>query len=981
MFFCILAGNAWGKRVYFTYTSVDLSTSSMSTTTDPDNSESCYMYQQDIYWLWYEGANPINLGKVEIDDNITNAQDCGDFEWTVKINGNIDIVCYAKKIDNQHNNDRYFLKHDESGTTWDATKYGSHIYFKSSDGNTMHGTINVTATNKDFDGEPFTCSYTIRVNMDMKSTKWDFYSSCLHPTTESVWIEEIVNGDDKLQAYNVEVNSAKDLGSIITETTGLQFIAPKNSTFFTFGYKDPAPSGTTAIDERYVGLYQGGTLIIPKTTWDSHSDHKTRIRIKMGRFGGTGIRLTIGNGKDALDTPISGTGTYEIGGSMWWGTKGDNHQRGEYHFIVNNKEEDFTLKVESGAGAWLKLYSIEVYESDELITENSVLGDKYQLLNTGGTIGAPGTTGNYYLHYRGKAEGTKIKVDDISTSGNITTNDTKKGFNNLEASSSEELGSPKHQYTSKVGDFGTFGITIGCYTHGVAVDDVTYKYCTDYASRRQSVGYMENKSYPYTWDFKDIFPYKYAVSGASSRMEHAGNGEGALKDRGLHLWAITEGSAPDFTKAGLRLALDAGHNVMYCGGSQLWYGETIIPEAAGLAFTPVNYDNAYDYSLSLSADGLTFAQENRDWWGWRVTVPSVPAGGAVYIHATKDRSDSFYGVKYYVGASVNNKTNMPLFAAGDVTGTDLKLANQIGGSSDGDNVVYAVCNQGGSAQDITLFFNGVTVHKMAVSTAPKTVNKYGWATESRNQDIDPELTSYMTGQNFTNYIVTAADYAAKHVTMTPIANTNVIRAATVDDSQDAYIIHNNAGTTVNIVNGGFHLFAPDMHESDDVSGEEEEEVRRKPYVDTSSNFLRAKLYATDLNDATTWIPATSTSSEGKYTNYAFTWRNWMLNADGEAYGDMIDGPQAFYRIAAQGAQSTGNQAYLPVLSERAAGARGFYMVFGEDEDPGSHGTAVEVVKNTVTKSDVYYNLNGQQLTGKPVKGGIYIHNGKKVVIK
>ena len=95
----------------------------------------------------------------------------------------------------------------------------------------------------------------------------------------------------------------------------------------------------------------------------------------------------------------------------------------------------------------------------------------------------------------------------------------------------------------------------------------------------------------------------------------------------------------------------------------------------------------------------------------------------------------------------------------------------------------------------------------------------------------------------------------------------------------------------------------------------------------------------------------------------------------------MDGPQAFYRIAKGGASSTGNQAYLPVVSEQAGNARGFYMDFGEDEDPGSHGTAVEAVRNITTDTDIYYSLSGQQLTGKPAKGGIYIHNGKKVVIK
>lgn len=997
---CILGGNAWAEAVYFQKTLIELSTADLNaapsltqgadwgddvtlsstnlySTTDPDGGQACYMFHQNVFWVWFTGDNPINLGHQQWagSSDWHSPQDKEDFDWVVKVTGNIDILCYERKIDNSHSNDRYFLNHDAAATAWNFTRYGSHIYFKSSDNNEMSGTITVTATNKDFEGKPYTCTYTIKINQDIKSRKWDFYSQHLNPVPPSNWNEVTINGDDKLNGYNVAITSSTDPKDIITETDGLRFVAAANQ----FGYKDPDNTGATPIDDRYVGLHQGATLIIPHETWKNkgHEAGKTHIRIKMGRFGSTGIRLTVTNGKDALGTPITGTGTYEIGGSAWWGSKGDNHQRGEYHFIVADNENDFSIKVESGGGTWLKLYTIEVYEydADKIITENSVLGDVYQLLNNGGTLGADGAAGRYYLHYRGKAESTKILASTITTSGNITTNDdANKGFDDLTATAAEGFNSPVHTYTSHVGDFGTFGMQIGCYTHQVTIGETKYQYCTDYADRRQSVGYMESKSYPYTWDFTDIWDYKFI----GDRMSGDYHGEGWYKEYGggLHLWSATDGT----NKFGLRLALDAGHDVMYCGGSQLWYGHTIIPEAAGLAFTPVNYDNAYDYSLSLSADGLTFAQENRDWWGWRVTVPAVPAGGAVYIHATKDRSDSFYGVKYYVGASVNNKTNMTPFAAGNVAGTDLKLANQIGGSSDGDNVVYAVCNQESSAQDITLFFNGVTVHKMAVSTDLKAVNKYGWTTESRPHDIDPELTSYMTGQNFKNFLVTGADYSAKRVTMTPIANNTVIPAAGTDlspesgnGSPNAYIIQNPAGSTVNIVNGGFHLFVPDMHESDVVS-----EARRKPYVDTSSSLLKAQVTATTSG---TKIQPTTTVGGTTYTNYAFTYKHWKLDDEGNKIGDMMDGPQAFYRIAKGGASSTGNQAYLPVESSRAEGARGFYMDFGEDEDPGSHGTAVEAVRNITTDTDIYYSLSGQQMNGKPAKGGIYIHNGKKVVIK
>lgn len=963
------------KIVEYNFTNqIELKAALGDPTTYNGQSVACYTHYEHVMWI-------PNLDNPQIFD-LDDWQD-KDLDWTVEVTGHISIPsCYYEHV---QGNVYSLKKRDEEHT---GHEWGGHIYFTLTNGASSVGSMVVTAVQKDYLGKAYSCTYTININKSIKSVKWDFYSKHLTPnTTNYTWKEEDVSGSgDKLNAYKADITSATDLSAQISETSGLKFIAPKYTTaeeHYTFGYKDPDPSGTTTIDNRYIGLHQGATLIIPHERWSHHEgggNKKTRIRIKMGRYGSTSIHLTITNAQDALGNDIATTaGDYKIGGSAWWGDKGDNHQRGEYHFIVKDKNQDFTIKVENTGGTWLKLYTIEVYESEDLITENSVLGTRYQLLNSAGTIGNPGAFGSYYLHYRGKGEGTSIAESTITISGHITTegtyaegaykNDGTTGFDHLSVTPADESGSPTHRYTSKIGDYGTFGMRIACYTHGNT-------YCTDYSTRRQSVGYMASQSYPYTWDFTDVKTY---CDIGTNRIFGYGTGESeqSLSGSGLQLWTVNEG----ISQFGLRLSPNAGYDVMYCGGSQLWYGSVIIPELAGLAFTPVNFDKTYNNAMIIEADGLKFDQELRDWWGWRVTVPAVPAGGAVYIHATKDRSDSFYGVKYYVGASVNNKTNMTPFAAGNVAGTDLKVANQIGGSSNGDNVVYAVCNQGGSAQDITLFFNGVTVHKMAVSTDLKAVNKYGWTTESRPHDIDPELTSYMTGQNFKNFLVTGADYSAKRVTMTPIANNTVIPAAGTDvspasgnGSPNAYIIQNTAGSTVDIVNGGFHLFAPDMHESDEVSSG----VRRKPYVDTSSSLLKAQVTATTNG---TKIQPKTTDGGTTYTNYAFTYKHWNLDADGNKTGTMMEGPQAFYRIANGGASSIGNQAYLPVVSEQAGEARGFYMDFGEDEDPGSYGTAVEVVKSTVTKSDVYYNLNGQQMNGKPAKGGIYIHNGKKVVIK
>jgi len=44
-------------------------------------------------------------------------------------------------------------------------------------------------------------------------------------------------------------------------------------------------------------------------------------------------------------------------------------------------------------------------------------------------------------------------------------------------------------------------------------------------------------------------------------------------------------------------------------------------------------------------------------------------------------------------------------------------------------------------------------------------------------------------------------------------------------------------------------------------------------------------------------------------------------------------------------------------------------------------TAIETVEKVATDKDVWYNINGVKLSDKPTQKGVYIKNGKKVVVK
>ena len=60
-----------------------------------------------------------------------------------------------------------------------------------------------------------------------------------------------------------------------------------------------------------------------------------------------------------------------------------------------------------------------------------------------------------------------------------------------------------------------------------------------------------------------------------------------------------------------------------------------------------------------------------------------------------------------------------------------------------------------------------------------------------------------------------------------------------------------------------------------------------------------------------------------------------------------------------------------------AGVRAFVLNFGEDEATSIHNSQF-IIHN---EADAWYSLDGRKLTGKPTVRGIYINNGRKVIIK
>ena len=130
-------------------------------------------------------------------------------------------------------------------------------------------------------------------------------------------------------------------------------------------------------------------------------------------------------------------------------------------------------------------------------------------------------------------------------------------------------------------------------------------------------------------------------------------------------------------------------------------------------------------------------------------------------------------------------------------------------------------------------------------------------------------------------------------------------------------------------------------------GQEAKTVLLIPTVDAADNVQAATAFKGTLTETT--IPA-STSTQN---NYAFNGKQfvWVKEA---------------LPVAA-------NKCWLEIPNSANA-APAMTIVFGEV-------TGIGVIDKGQLTNDIWYDLNGRKLQGRPTKKGVYINNGRKVVIK
>ena len=760
-----------------------------------------------------------------------------------------------------------------------------------------------------------------------------------HEKVPGEWLNTYIDLENSKEpifknVYDMEGDNA----DMIWDTNGLIIHAHSGTT----GFYNENGLPTSGFSDRFLGFMPGSKLVIPRLKAND------RVVIKMGCYGNAdntvenkNAILKLTNAKDAVGTVISDD--YIIGGSMPYPDEtGDakTQPHGEYHFIVastsTSEENDFAIEVAEGTDL-LKIYSITIYTNDDIVTENELQNSKgnYQIINTTEYTHPDNLT--LQPHYRGLNEPTNYVPEHVVV---------KSG--NLQATDIDCSGDPDtYVYTFYVTPLPTaanpkFGVFVA--RQGVQTTDQAY--VTDYADRMIPVGFRETQTYPYTWDFTDLKKYVSIKENddVTDGIDANGN-ELQVTDNDLKIWKNWN----------LRVKADEWDGNIFASGGQLYGGTTMFEETKGIGIT---HDN--NNVMSMTGDGSDLSgglSVGNGAYGF--IVPQVEKGQAIYVRASK--------VGDTQQASLEKSNGNPTYTYGQTT-----EGFTYTGTADNGDAIFAYAVTSTKKIDVRLNFKGYEVKKIAVATDQKAVNSKGWTSESRNHDIDASLLPYFTGKEMKTYVVSDPNYTERTLTLTDVG----AEAKCVIPAGKGCLIYNPDngafnpfGTDESGKGDGFHLFVPDMH---DQTGK----------TSTLANLLVANV---------TEEPLTLGMFDDGNVNYVLAYKYQLLTSDGTPYGDVIEGPEMFYRVSKNGIKLHKNSAYLQLPKaevmpspSRPAGCPMFSFIFTELDEGETVITGIEeagvLIEDEETNA-VWYNLNGQKLNGKPSARGIYIRNGKKVFVK
>ena len=360
----------------------------------------------------------------------------------------------------------------------------------------------------------------------------------------------------------------------------------------------------------------------------------------------------------------------------------------------------------------------------------------------------------------------------------------------------------------------------------------------------------------------------------------------------------------------------------FAQGQEIKAGASNTPlrELRGLLFNLVkNYSNRFQIvcEKGLETKGNTYLYLNGG--THYITIQSVPAKAMVYIE--HNGSTEMFNLNTLGVDSIKTITNS-------------------------NNNRVSVYRLGDMAKDLTFCVQNCKLYRIAVVKDNKTIgiaekDYIKYATYSQSYPVDYNLNASLNGTAVTAYSV-SADYQsnATFVNFTELPNNQSARGEGV--------ILKTSGNL-----GESHpIFTTD--------------VNTNPERLTSNALVGTGDEETKFDDA---------KKEG-CQNYILTTRYFHLDKDENQTGEVIDGTQqCFYKWVKGNVKR--NLAYLQLKNPSNANAKTVIYLDWFGDTTGIHDMTAP---SQVTSGKTYYTLDGRKVTS-PTQKGIYIINGKKIIIK
>ena len=835
-----------------------------------------------------------------------------------------------------------------------------------------------------------------------------------------------VNYDPRfLNKYDMEGDNA----DMIWDTEGIIILANSNMSciFNEFGNGDIHSSEKDP--DRYVGILSGGSFLIP------HLNKDDRVIIWMGSGVDTDemeledMKFHITNARDALYKEILEDDVYVAGGSHWDGSKGDPNYRGCYHFYAKaDGDMVFTLE---GSNSVCKLYKIQIYSGKRIKTNDLVpVGDSPLYLVSKKELEEE-TEGTYSIQYLGKGESVG-EPEMAGKTGNLADAE-------YELAALDDDETTVHFTTTVNNKFGVFNMRLNDLERNNT-------YVADFADRNFPIGYYEELPQPYTWDFTDVnrFNTTYLASENTKYSEDDLNIWDAEKNftwkrddtddllfaPGGQIYAdaqmIAESAGMRFTPMNVGsgtiqataegLIIKTGIDDDYSedaterpvtGGS---YGNN-TPEKQSIWEIPwgaadENHPAPINYDSSIDEDPRI---------GWKLTIPNLPNLTTAYIRVQtiKDLKPKLT-LDFIRTSEENGHTGENIHA-------EWSFFKKVIDNGDGtkDIIVGVSPTDAGQNEPFGFVLNNVIVKKIATSKDIKPAfGPTGYQTESRHREIDHRLTGFFTGEDIEAFYGTLGtndkgekvvklhslkilDKADPNYSGDGIGGEGDVNWRNCPDKEGmGCILYHRNGKEVtdskgnkqidrsfSILDGGFHLFVPDMHDMDNTTDEDGYDLGGPDDI-TSENILWARYYNADVWSWGTRVARTVpglTEKSGDDINYILSATHYSLKDENDK-GNGYD--VGFYHVHPTGAEMPVHSCYMRMSSGDASLSKIFFD-FADDSFEEIHGitTQIDDASHLIDNGQLttghadWYNLNGQKLSGKPSANGLYIKNGKKVIIK